>query len=91
MTDVTFRRIPPPSSYDDELAAEPYWPVGSNDVFPEQFEPFLVSDPGARAMFYEVHRDLLDPEFWTRKQERVRAGLQEDVFPYPEEIRFRRV
>jgi isocitrate dehydrogenase kinase/phosphatase len=90
MTDVTFRRIPPPSSYDDEVAAEPYWPVGSNDVFPEQFEPFLVSDPGARAMFYEAHRDLLDPEFWTRKQERVRAGLQEDVFPYPEEIRFRR-
>jgi isocitrate dehydrogenase kinase/phosphatase len=90
MTDVTFRCIPPAASYDDEVAAEPYWSMGANDVFPEQFEPFLVSDPGARAMFYEVHRDLLDPQFWARKQERVRAGLQEDVFPYPEEIRFRR-
>jgi isocitrate dehydrogenase kinase/phosphatase len=90
MTDVTFRRIPPAASYDDEMAAEPYWPVGSNDVFPEQFDRFLVSDPRARAMFYEVHRDLLDPEFWVRKQKRVRAGLQEDVFPYPEEIRFKR-
>jgi len=32
-------------------------------VFPEQFEPFLVGDPGAREMFYEYHRDLLDPAF----------------------------
>jgi isocitrate dehydrogenase kinase/phosphatase len=91
ITDVTFRRIPPPASYDDEMAAEPYWPVGPNDVFPEQFEPYLVSDPRAREMFYAAHHDLLDPQFWARKQERVRAGLQEDVFPYPEEIRFRRV
>jgi isocitrate dehydrogenase kinase/phosphatase len=90
MSDVNFRRIPPAQSYDDELAAEPYWAVGSNDVFPEQFESFLVSDPGARAMFYEAHRDLLDPQFWARKQERVRAGVQEDVFPYPEAIRFPR-
>jgi isocitrate dehydrogenase kinase/phosphatase len=91
MTDVTFRPIPLAASYDDEVAADPYWSMGANDVFPEQFEPFLVSDPGARAMFYEVHRDLLDPGFWARKQERVRTGQQEDVFPYPEEIRFRRV
>ena len=50
-----------------------------------------MSDPRAREIFYEYHRDLLDPQFWARKQERVRAGLQEDVFPYPEEIvRFRR-
>jgi isocitrate dehydrogenase kinase/phosphatase len=41
-------------------------------------------------MFYEHHRDLLDPQFWSDKQSRVRAGEQEDVFPYPEEIRFSR-
>jgi len=91
MTDVIFRRIPPPRDYADEIAAEPYWSVGPTDVFPEQFEHFLVGDPGAREMFYEYHRDLLDPSFWQGKQERVRAGVQEDVFPYPEEIRFPRV
>jgi isocitrate dehydrogenase kinase/phosphatase len=90
ITDVNFRRIPPASSYDEELAAEPYWAVGPNDVYPEQFERFLVGDPRAREMFYAVHRDLLDPGFWANKQERVRAGLQEDVFPYPEEVRFPR-
>ena len=90
MTDVVFRRIPPPRDYEDEIAAEPYWSMGPSDVFPEQFERFLVGDPGAREMFYEYHRDLLDPSFWLAKQERVRAGFQEDVFPYPEEVRFPR-
>ena len=88
--EVSFRRIPAPAGYDEELAAEPYWTVREHDVFPEQFERFLVADPRAREMFYEYHRDLLDPDFWAAKQARVRAGEQEDVFPYPEEIRFPR-
>jgi isocitrate dehydrogenase kinase/phosphatase len=32
----------------------------------------------------------MDPAFWSGKQERLRAGAQEDVFPYPQELRFRR-
>lgn len=90
MEDVSFRRIPPPRSYDEELAAEPYWSVGPADVFPEQFERFLVGDPRAREIFYEYHRDLLDPQFWAGKQQRLAEGIQEDVFPYPAEARFPR-
>jgi isocitrate dehydrogenase kinase/phosphatase len=90
MTDMTFRRIPPARSYEEELAAEPYWSIGPSDVFPEQFERFLVADPRARDSFLEYHRELLDPGFWNDKQERLRAGIQEDVFPYPEEARFPR-
>jgi isocitrate dehydrogenase kinase/phosphatase len=90
MGEVVFRPIPPAASYEEETAAEPYWTIRQNDVFPEQFDRFLVSDPRAREIFYEYHRDLLDPAFWAGKQERVRSGVQEDVFPYPEEIRFSR-
>jgi isocitrate dehydrogenase kinase/phosphatase len=90
MEDVSFKRIPPPRSYEEELAAEPYWAVGEGDVFPEQFDRFLVSDPQARQMFYEHHADLLDPAFWAGKQELLRAGMQEDVFPYPDAVRFTR-
>jgi isocitrate dehydrogenase kinase/phosphatase len=90
ITELNFRRIPPPATYEDELSAEPYWSVGVHDVFPEQFERFLVANPRARAMFLEDHRDLLDPGYWAGKQERVRAGVLEDVFPYPEEVRFPR-
>ena len=90
IADVQFLRIPPARSYEEELSAEPYWRIGEHDVFPEQFDCFLVSDPRARAMFYEHHRDVLDPEFWKAKQALVRAGEQEDVFPYPQECRFKR-
>ncbi len=88
MTDCDFRSIPAPRSHEDEMAAEPYWSVGANDVFPEQFGRFLVSNARAREIFLAHHADLLDPAFWRGKQARIRAGLQEDVFPYPEAARF---
>ncbi len=90
MTDCNFRRIPPPTSYEDEMAAEPYWSVGTNDVFPEQFERFLVANLHAREVFMQLHGDLIDPKFWAGKQARIRAGVQEDVFSYPEAWRFKR-
>jgi isocitrate dehydrogenase kinase/phosphatase len=90
ITEVNFRPIPPARSYEEELSAEPYWSVGEHDVFPEQFDRFLVSDPRARELFYAQHRDLLDPAYWQAKQERVAADVIEDVFPYPQSCRFRR-
>ncbi|HUQ76854.1 MAG TPA: bifunctional isocitrate dehydrogenase kinase/phosphatase [Burkholderiales bacterium] len=90
ISEVSFKRIPPAQTYEEELAAEPYWRVSEGDVFPEQFDRFLVTDPRAREIFYEYHRDLLDPQFWKSKQERVLTGEQEDVFPYPEDARFAR-
>ena len=90
MTECNFRRIPAPRSFDDEMAAEPYYSIGPHDVFPEQFEKFLVTGAASRALFLERHADLMDPQFWADKQARLRAGVQEDVFPYPQEIRFRR-
>jgi isocitrate dehydrogenase kinase/phosphatase len=90
MIDCNFRRIPPPRSIEDEMAAEPYYSVGPHDVFPEQFAKFLVSDPQAREVFLERHADLMQPEYWAGKQARIRAGIQEDVYPYPEDIRFKR-
>ena len=46
--------------------------------------------PKLRDVFMQYHADLADPRYWIEKQERVRAGIQEDVFPYPETIRFTR-
>ncbi len=90
MTDCNFRSIPLPRSWEDEMSAEPYYSIGPHDVFPEQFASFLVSDPHAREIFLRRHRDLTTPEFWQAKQARIRAGEQEDVFPYPVSMRFRR-
>ncbi len=90
MVDCNFRRIPPPGSFEDEMSAEPYFSIGPRDVFPEQFVRFLVTNPETRAVFLERHADLMDPAFWAGTQARVRAGEQQDVFPYREEIRFPR-
>ncbi len=90
MAECNFRRIPPPRSFEDEMAAEPYWSIGPRDVFPEQFERFLVTDARARDVFLERHADLMDPAFWAGLQARLREGAEQDVYPYPEEIRFRR-
>jgi isocitrate dehydrogenase kinase/phosphatase len=90
LTECNFRRIPPPGSFEDEMAGEPYWSIGPSDVFPEQFARFLVTGEAAREMFLERHADLMDPEFWAGKQARIRAGLEDHVYPYPEACRFKR-
>jgi isocitrate dehydrogenase kinase/phosphatase len=89
VTDCRFRAIPEPRTPEDEMSAEPWYTVGPNDVFPEEFGTFLLGDPRVRSIFLQHHGDLLDPAFWQRKQERIRAGLLEDVFPYPESMRLR--
>jgi isocitrate dehydrogenase kinase/phosphatase len=89
VTECNFRRIPQARTPEDEMASEPWYAVGPNDVFPEEFGTFLLGDPRVRATFMNHHGDLLEAEFWQRKQARIRAGLLEDVFPYPESVRFR--
>ncbi|GGX48139.1 bifunctional isocitrate dehydrogenase kinase/phosphatase [Undibacterium squillarum] len=88
ITDCQFRRIPAPRNEEDEMAAEPWYPVARNDVFPEQFGSFLLGNPQVRRCFLQHHADLLTPEYWQQKQARIQRGKVEDIFPYPQEIRF---
>ncbi len=90
LTECNFRKIPEPMYPEDEFAAEPWYSVAANDVFPEQFVTFLFADNRVRQAFLKYHRDLLDADFWIQKQENIRAGIYEDVFPYPQKIRFKR-
>ena len=90
LTECNFRKIPEPMYPEDEFAAEPWYSVAANDVFPEQFATFLFADNRVRQAFMKHHRDLLDADFWIQKQENIKAGIYEDVFPYPQKIRFRR-
>jgi isocitrate dehydrogenase kinase/phosphatase len=89
LTECHFRQIPEAETPEDELAAEPWFSVDPNDVFPEEFATFLLGDPRVREVFMKHHADLLDPEVWQAKQDRLRSGSVEDVFPYPLSIRFR--
>ncbi|HEU0203897.1 MAG TPA: bifunctional isocitrate dehydrogenase kinase/phosphatase, partial [Burkholderiaceae bacterium] len=88
MTDTNFRKVPPAPNEEAELSGEPWYRVDKHDVFPEQWRPFLLGDPRIRAAFLRHHADLLEPEFWQARKDRILAGGMEDVFPYPREMRF---
>lgn len=90
LTEVNFRRIPPPRYPEDEMSAEPWYSVGPHDVFPEEFETFLFNSPKLRALFQELHGDLYTVEYWRDVQARISEGQVMDVFPYRRRRRFRR-
>jgi isocitrate dehydrogenase kinase/phosphatase len=89
LTECRFRPFPTPRSIDDELAGEPWYSVGEQDVFPEEFAPFMVPTGPLRDAFLDVHAELLDPDWWCAVQDRVSAGELVDTFPYPAERRLR--
>ena len=88
ITDCHFRAIPAPRNEEDEMASEPWYPVGKNDVFPEQFGTFLLGHPEVRKYFMKHHAELLTPEYWQNAKQRLMDGYVDDVFPYPQELRF---
>lgn len=87
MTEMNFRVIPPAPNEEAELSSEPWYPVDDNDVFPEEFQYFLLGDPRVRAAFLKHHSDLLDAAWWQACRTRVSQGRMEDIFPYDPERR----
>ncbi|OOY99731.1 bifunctional isocitrate dehydrogenase kinase/phosphatase [Solemya velum gill symbiont] len=88
LTECNFRRIPPPRFPEDEMATEPWYSVGPNDIFPEEFETFLLTNKRVKRAFMKHHADLLDPDWWIARQEDISNGILHDVFPYPQDYRF---
>ena len=80
--DINFRRMPQARTYEDELAAEPWFHVGENDVFPEEFETFLGLSAENLELFKEYHADLLDPLWWQSMQDRLADGELIHIDPY---------
>ena len=88
VTECRFRDIPPPPFPEMEFSDEVWYTAAPGDVFPEEFETFLLTDPRFRKAFRPLHRDIFDPAWWRARQSAIREGRVEDVFPYPEERRF---
>ncbi len=88
LTDVNFRAVPEPRTPEEEMAAEPWYSVGPNDVFPEEFRRFLFGKPEIKRLFADLHGDLFTPEYWRGLQQAVADGHAMDVFPYRRKRRF---
>jgi isocitrate dehydrogenase kinase/phosphatase len=88
ITDCNFRDIPEPPNEEAAMSDEPWYPVAKNDVFPEQFGTFLLGNPEVRKYFMKHHAELLTPQYWESAKRRILSGHIQDVFPYPQELRF---
>jgi len=88
LTACTFRRMPQLPPGQDDMASEVWYPVGPNDVFPEEFATFLLTDGAVRADFLKRHADLLEAEGWQAIQATLARGELPEVLSYPEALRF---
>ncbi|QIZ77553.1 bifunctional isocitrate dehydrogenase kinase/phosphatase [Ferrimonas lipolytica] len=89
MTECNFRTIPKAQTLEQEMAAEPWFSIGPNDVFPEEFGHFLLARPSIRQAFLPHHQDLLTAEYWQQIKDNVAAEKIPDVYPYRRDCRLR--
>jgi len=84
LLDCNFRHIPPPRSWEEEMSATPYYTVRDNDVFPEEWVPFVAPrrPPAWRDAFMAAHGELFDAEWWRGVQEDLVAGRLRVNLPY---------
>ena len=88
MTEVNFRDIPDALYPEQELSSEPWYSVGEQDVFPEEFALFICQDPKTRQFLFQHHAEIFSASYWRQLQERIQNGYVEDVFAYREALRF---
>jgi len=87
VTDCQFRDWPKASTYEEEMASEPWFYVGPKDVFPERFPQFLgLPAPLAKAL-RATHGHLFDAQWWRDLQARLAAGDYPDTPPYTDALK----
>ena len=84
MHERNFRAIP---KSDDPYALDTL-SVAPNDVFPEQFEHFIVGKKQFKDILKELHGDLMTPEYWQQVQKITATGAIQNFTPYPASRRF---
>ncbi len=90
LVDCNFRTIPEPRNEAEEMSSTPWYTVGPNDIFPEEFRLFFSGNQRARKVFDRLHSDIYEADFWRNLQDRIRSGHIEDFFPYRRKLRFDR-
>ena len=66
--ECNFRELPQAATQEEEFSAEPWFFVAPNDVFPEQWLPFLGIPPELLDSFKARHAELLAPRWWRDMQ-----------------------
>ena len=82
LTDCNFRKLPQPQSYDEEMAAEPWFSVRDNDIFPEEFPRFLAFPIRRVLVYYGSSPDTLRPFVLAPDAGKTQGREIPEVFPY---------
>ena len=90
LVDCNFRKIPEPRTIEEEMASQPWYAVGPNDIFPEEFRLFFSGNQRARKVFDAMHSDIYRAEFWQGLQDQIRSGYVESFYPYRRKLSFDR-
>ena len=69
LRECNFRELPVATCEEDEFSAEPWFFVGANDIFPEQWLPFLGIPSELLDSFKAMHGELLGPHWWKKLAE----------------------
>ncbi|MDX1714638.1 MAG: isocitrate dehydrogenase kinase/phosphatase-domain containing protein, partial [Halomonas venusta] len=88
LTECRFRHMPKAYGNDFQGGGGESFYVGPNDIFPEEFGPFMFANPELRAIFMQQHPELFDPDYWLELQQAIVDGRVIDVYPYRNKQRF---
>lgn len=86
MSERNFRHLP---VSDDPYAIDTL-SVAPNDVFPQQFEHFIVGKKKFKDILKSLHSDLMTPEYWQQVQKITARGEVQNFTPYNPAMRFAR-
>ena len=89
MDEVNFRVKPKAVTEEQIYASEPWYTVEPGDMFPEELSTFALANLKYRNAFSKHHSDLFEASYWQQCQQNVANGVYEDVFPYPDKMRFK--
>ena len=87
LSDMNFREIPEAEHYEDEMSDQPWFSIGVDDVFPEEFRTFFKFPEGVRDAFEKRHGDLCEADTWRELQRQHQETPVPEFFPYPDEVR----
>jgi isocitrate dehydrogenase kinase/phosphatase len=84
MTQPNFRDLP---SSDDPYGMDTL-SVAPGDVFPQQFEHFILGKKVYKDMLKAFHPELMQPDYWRQLQRQSAAGQVQDFTPFNQAHRF---
>ena len=88
LTECHFRAIPAASGDDYLSGGNESFSIGPNDIFPEEFGPFMFANPERLRVFKQLHPELFEVRYWQGLQQAIVDGRIIDVYPYGNEQRF---